>query len=140
MEARLPQEKLDKCKLILRDFLRRKKVSLREMQSLIGLLNFTCSVVLPGRTFLRRMINVTVGVRRPAHSIRLKREVKADLQMWLQFLDHYNGKSFYLDFIWFSSDLFICTRTRPVHWAIVPFLGISGFTANGLANGNLRTL
>lgn len=105
MEARLPQEKLDKCRHMLRDFLRRKKVSLREMQSLIGLLNFTCCVVLPGRTFLRRMINVTVGVRRPTHSIRLKREVKADLQMWLQFLDHYNGKSFFLDFIWFSSDL-----------------------------------
>ena len=50
MEARLPEEKLRKC------------VTLKEMQSLIGLLNFTCSVVILGRTFLRRMINLTVGV------------------------------------------------------------------------------
>ena len=103
MEACLPQDNLEKCKTLLQDFLQRKKVSLKEMQSLVGLLNFTCSVVLPGRTFLRRMINVTVGVRRPTHLIRLTREVKGDLNMWLQFLAHYNGKSFFLDFIWISS-------------------------------------
>ena len=67
MEARLPHDKLEKCRNMLQDFLKRRKVSLREMQSLIGLLNFTWSVVQPGRTFLRRMINVTVGVRRPTH-------------------------------------------------------------------------
>ena len=103
MEARLPNDKLEKCRFMLREFLKRKKVSLKEMQSLIGLLNFTCSVVLPGRTFLRRLINVTVGVRRPTHLIRLTRDVKEDLKMWLQFLDHFNGKSFFLDFIWLSS-------------------------------------
>ena len=56
MEARLPEEKLRKCVTLIYEFLKRKKVSLKEMQSLIGLLNFTCSVVIPGRTFLRRMI------------------------------------------------------------------------------------
>ena len=76
MEARLPHDKLEKCRNMLQDFLKRRKVSLREMQSLIGLLSFTCSVVLPGRTFLRRMINVTVGIRRPTYLIRLKRDVK----------------------------------------------------------------
>ena len=58
MEARLPEleEKLRKCVTLIHEFLKRKKVSLKKMQSLIGLLNFTCSVVIPGRTFLRRMI------------------------------------------------------------------------------------
>ena len=102
MEARLPSDKLEKCRFMLREFLKRK-VSLKEMQSLIGLLNFTCSVVLPGRKFLRRMINVTVGVRRPTHLIHLTRDVKKDTKMWLQFLNHFDGKSFFLDFIWLSS-------------------------------------
>ena len=53
MEVRLPEEKLRKCVTLIYEFLKRKKVSLKEMQSLIGLLNFTCSVVIPGRTFLR---------------------------------------------------------------------------------------
>ena len=56
MEARLLEEKLRKCVTLIYEFLKRKKVSLKEMQSLIGLLNFTCSVVIPGRTFLRRLI------------------------------------------------------------------------------------
>ena len=53
MEARLPSDKLIKCRSLIQDFLQRKKVSLKELQSLIGLLNFTCSVIVPGRTFLR---------------------------------------------------------------------------------------
>ena len=64
MEARLPEEKLRKCVALIYEFLRCKKVSLKEMQSLIGLLNFTCSVIIPSRTFLRRMINLTIGVNR----------------------------------------------------------------------------
>ena len=48
MEARLPNDKITKTKTFLSDFLRRKKVSLKETQSLIGL-NFACSVVVPGR-------------------------------------------------------------------------------------------
>ena len=40
MEARLPQEKLHKCLDLLSAFLRRRKVTLQEIQSLTGLLNF----------------------------------------------------------------------------------------------------
>ena len=65
MEARLPQEKLDKCRELLSAFLRRRKVTLREIQSLTGLLNFACTVVVPGRAFLRRLIDLTIGVRKP---------------------------------------------------------------------------
>jgi len=38
MEARLPQEKLDKCRELLSAFLGRRKVTLQEIQSLTGLL------------------------------------------------------------------------------------------------------
>lgn len=33
-----------------------KKIKLRDLQSLIGLLNFACYVVVPRRAFLRRLI------------------------------------------------------------------------------------
>ena len=98
MEARLPEEKLRKCVTLIYEFLKRKKVFLKEMQYLISLLNFTCSVVIPGRTFLRRMINLTVGVNCPTHLIRLMHIVKDDLKLWLEFLTHFSGKSFFLDF------------------------------------------
>lgn len=84
-----------------------KKVTLKDMQSItcISLLNFACSVVVPGRTFLRRLISLTCGLTNLKFYIRLNKESRADLETWAMFIDHYNGKSVYLDSAWLSSDL-----------------------------------
>ena len=75
-EARLPKDKIAKCVQFISTFLHRKKVTLKELQSLIGLLNFACSVIAPGRAFLRRLIDLTRGATLPHHFIRLRHEVK----------------------------------------------------------------
>ena len=80
-EARLPMNKIDKCLSLIGSFLTRKKVTLKEIQSLTGMLNFASSVVVPGRAFLRRLIDLTVGVYSPHHYIRINKEVKADLKL-----------------------------------------------------------
>ena len=56
MQMRLPHDKLLEARYKITTVYKRKKVTLREMQSLIGTLNFACKVVMPGRTFLRRLI------------------------------------------------------------------------------------
>ena len=61
-EARLPEDNLRKCQLLFHHFYTRREVTLRELQSLLSLLNFTYSVVVPGRAFLRRMIDLTKGI------------------------------------------------------------------------------
>ena len=94
LEARLPTEKILKCKDLISDFLKRKKVTLKEVQSLTGLLNFAHSVILPGRAFLCRLIDLTIGIQSPFHFIRLKKEVKADLRVWQKFLDEYKANIF----------------------------------------------
>ena len=104
MEARLPQEKLDKCRDLLSTFLRRRKVTLQEIQSLTGLLNFACTVVVPGRAFLRRLIDLTIGVRKPHFLIRLSKDVKEDLLVWQSFLSGFNGRSFFLADQWKNSN------------------------------------
>lgn len=63
------------------------------LQSLTGLLNFACSVIVPGRAFLRRLIDLTVGIQSPHHLIRLSKDVKEDLKVWLSFLSNFNGRS-----------------------------------------------
>ena len=73
------------------------------MQSLLGLLNFTCSVIVPGRAFVRRMIDLTKGAKRPYHRIRLSKEAKSDMATWLTFLDKFNGKTFFLEDKWETS-------------------------------------
>ena len=62
-----------------------------------------CSVVQPGRAFLGRLIDLTISIKSPFHKIRLNQEVKKDLDLWLKFLEDFNGKSFFLDDNWLSS-------------------------------------
>ena len=62
MEARLPFDKLIRAKQALQQWLHRKSATLKELQSLIGTLQFTCRVVAPGRAFLQRIISLTKGI------------------------------------------------------------------------------
>ena len=54
MEARPP---LETVRNSLSEMRVRRKVTLRERQSLIGLLSFACCVVQPGKTFVRKLID-----------------------------------------------------------------------------------
>ena len=54
-----------------------KKISLRQLQSLIGLLNFACQVVAPGRAFCRRLIDASV--KKPHHKIRVSQAMREDI-------------------------------------------------------------
>ena len=103
LEARLPLDKLTKSRTLLHQYYKKRSVTLRELQSLIGLLNFCCSVVVPGRAFLRRLIDLTSGLTRPHHHIRLNREAKQDIRMWFTFLDSFNGRAFFLSDRWDNS-------------------------------------
>ena len=82
----------------------RRKVTLRELQSLIGLLNFACYVVQPSRTFLRKLIDRTKGIQQPHFHIRLNKESRLDIAAWLLFIDNFNGKTILLKQIWISAN------------------------------------
>ena len=99
-ECCLPLDKVISCQGLVDLFLSRKKVSLKELQTLIGKLNFACSVVVPGRAFLRRLIDLTIGLRHPRHLTRVTREVRLDLLVWKEFLSQFNGKSFFIEDRW----------------------------------------
>ncbi len=76
MEARIPQDKLDKSHILL-----------SQMESLTGLLNFACRVVAPGRPFLRRLYSLKKIMKK----LRLSAGTWQDLTMWESFLHQYNG-------------------------------------------------
>ena len=73
MEARLPLDNILKIKNNLSEMRVRRKVTLRDLQSLIGLLNFACCVVQTGRTVLRMLIDRTKGIQQPHFHIRLNK-------------------------------------------------------------------
>ncbi|KAK3697037.1 hypothetical protein QZH41_012486, partial [Actinostola sp. cb2023] len=94
--ARLPSDKLSKLRVLLDSWASRQWCRRKELQSLIGHLHHAAKVVWPGRTFLRRMINLLCCFRNDGHPIRLNAEFHLDLNWWLQFLETWNGVSFWL--------------------------------------------
>ena len=104
MELRLPNEKLVELKHTLKLFVQSKKVTLRQLQSLIGLLNFACQVVSPGRVFCRRLIDATCNIRKPRHRIRVSKSMREDIKVWLTFLSEYNGVTVITDNAWASNE------------------------------------
>ncbi|XP_068761877.1 uncharacterized protein [Montipora capricornis] len=96
MEARLPLDKLIRAKQALQQWLHRKSATLKELQSLIGTLQFACRVVAPGRAFLQRIISLTKGITNSRWHIKLNGEFRKDISMWLTFLTHWNGVSLFL--------------------------------------------
>ena len=92
-EARLPAEKVDKCRLLLSEAQSKKKLTLRQIQQLTGSLNFACQVIVPGRAFLRRLINLSIGLCKPYYHIRLSSEARKDLNAWSYCMSNFNRKS-----------------------------------------------
>lgn len=104
MEKRLPLDKLEKIRNLLAYYSVRKAITLKELQSITGLLSYACAVVAPGRPFLRRLTDLMIGLRKPHYKRRLNKEARADLQAWRIFIDHFNGKSLFLQDVWLTSD------------------------------------
>ena len=117
MEARLPLEKILKAKDLLNQFRNCRKVTLRELQSLLGFLNFCCTVVRPGRCFLRRLTNLTINKHYPKHKITLNRESRRDLRAWEIFIEHFNGKNLLLN------NIFLSTTSMHLHTDAAGSLG-----------------
>ena len=81
MEARLPADKVERIQASLALFQTKKTCTLKELQSLIGTLNFAFKVIPPGRPFLQRMIELTRTVSKPHHHIKLGTGFFRDLAM-----------------------------------------------------------
>ena len=99
MMVKLPLDKLHDLRLSIDNLLKKQgeKITLRELQSMIGKLNFACRAVRPGRAFCRRLIDATCDIKKPYHRVRLSKDMAADLHVWKFFLDNFNGASMMID-------------------------------------------
>ena len=77
---RLPTDKLERVKQALQEWARKKACKRRELESLVGMLQHACRVVRPGRSFLRRMVDLLRIPRKPYHFICLNQDFGADHQ------------------------------------------------------------
>ena len=98
--------KLDKQKLYtcwINDQSSRKLCTKQQLQSLIGKLQFICSVCRLGRTFLCHMIDLLTKPTQPSDRIRLTIAFRKNIHWWQTFLTSWNGRSFFHEDEWLSS-------------------------------------
>ena len=93
MEIRLPVEKILRIRELVASWRGRESCKLKELQSLVGHLQYACTVVSPGRSFMHRMHKLLKGRKKGSKLLHLNRGFGEDLEWWHLFLSECNGVS-----------------------------------------------
>ena len=70
----VPEVKSGELSTSIQEILEKKRVTLRQLQFLLGKLNIFTKAIIPGRAFVRRMHDATLGACKPHHFIRLAKK------------------------------------------------------------------
>lgn len=109
MSMRLPEEKLQHLRRLVAQWIQKKAATKRSLLSLIGELAHASKVVIPGRVFLRRMIDRAHSRRNLDHWIRLNEDFISDLYWWHLYLEQWNGVSLLASHVFHPPDVMLFT-------------------------------
>ena len=93
MQLRLPLPKLQGLQAMVNCWLTRRSATKRELLSLIGHCQHAASVVKPGQTFLRHLIDLAASARSLHHRVHVRGRTRSDLYLWSLFLERWNRNS-----------------------------------------------
>ena len=92
-ELRLPLNKLIQLRDRIKEWLQKKRCTKHEFLSLAGQLQHAATVVRPGRSFLRRLFDLSTMVQKLHHHLSLNKGARPNLAWWREFLTVWNGVS-----------------------------------------------
>ena len=95
-EARLSEEKVSKLLELLISFDEKSSCRQKDLLSLVGVMSFACRVVVPGRSFLSRIIALAYSVKELHHRIKLPGHFRKDVRIWKRFVERWNGREFFI--------------------------------------------
>lgn len=105
MTVEITPDRLEEIRLLLKQWLNKDTASLREIQSLLGKLNFVAACVRPGRIFISRMLKwLKVLYKKEIKQHTIPLYVKKDIFWWYKFLPRYNGISMMMYEEWCEPD------------------------------------
>ena len=87
MELRISESRIRAIKQELCQWIGRKTGQKRAILSLIGKLSFLSRVIQPGRTFLRRLITLSMRGKQLHHKLKLNNDARSDVLWWLNCMD-----------------------------------------------------
>ena len=93
IQLRLSEAKLRELQQLTTSWKDKRLCKRKELESLIGKLQFACPVVKPGRTFLRRLFELLSVTKKDHHHIALRGAARSDIIWWDTLLVLWNGVS-----------------------------------------------
>ena len=87
----LPTSKLSEMKDLVFHWLSKRRASKRDILKFLGKLNWCARVVRGGRTFMRRLIDLSSRLRSNHHRTWLSTEVRKDILWWHNGLKYFHG-------------------------------------------------
>ena len=92
MTMQVTGERLAELTTLLKEWLKKSSYSRKDLESLVGKLNFVCACVRSSRVFMARFLNELRQT--PRHgTVKVSDEMCKDVRWWLEFLVIYNGVS-----------------------------------------------
>ena len=89
--VKLPTPKLQRTLSLVKVWMGKKVCKRRELESLLGHLQHAATVVRPGRTFVRRLIELLSVAKSRSSWVRLNASTRSDLTWWATFMEDWNG-------------------------------------------------
>jgi hypothetical protein len=143
MRTEISPERLQEVMFELSLWYNRRSCTKRQLLSLIGKLTFVSRVVRHGRTFVRRLIQLSKRAKYLHYKITLNSEARADISWWQNYLPTWNGISIIDNSKWLTnteisletdaSDLAVgCVY--PPEWFYVKFEGELAYMKNRSIN------
>ena len=87
----ITQERLNEIRILISEWIQKREAMLRELQSLIGKLNFVAHCGKPARIFISRLLNWLRKIGNTDSPKIIPAETKKNMRWWFQFLPKYNG-------------------------------------------------
>lgn len=87
----LPTDKLSEVKTLLTKWSTKHKGTKKELQRLLGKLNWCSRVIRGGRTFMRNLFDLLSKVSEPFHYVRINSAAKSDILWWVVALTKFHG-------------------------------------------------
>ena len=105
MTIEITSERLQEIRILIITWLTKEKASLKDIQSLLGKLNFVAACVRPARLFVSRMLTWLKALYKSEIGQHLiPNYVKKDLLWWHKYLSQYNGVSMMILEEWSKPD------------------------------------
>ena len=93
MTMSITSERLEEIKQLLKTWNNKKRARLKEVQSLLGKLNFAASTVRAGRVFISRIINEINKYPEDGSLRKISKEFRKDIRWWELFMEDFDGIS-----------------------------------------------